>query len=329
MPDIRTILYAVKEPDLAAELGIAKVAALAKSCGASLELFHAVSTPLFLPTQVPSPASLDALKSETIEVLERRLGKLASVARRRRITVRCKAVWDHPPHDAIVRRADEIGADLIVAQVHPGKRRAWTMQLTDWELLRISERPVLLIKDSKPYGRATVLAAVDPAHLHAKPLDLDSRILASARDLARLLNGAMHVVFANNPSPIGLSYGDPILGAFPTGLTYDDLRREHREIFDRFMADSDVPERRRHVIAGEPAKVIPRVARDTQAGIVVMGAVSRTGLKRLLIGNTAERVLADLPCDVLVVKPGAFRQHVAPERSDAMVLTAPVEVRAG
>jgi universal stress protein E len=75
--------------------------------------------------------------------------------------------------------------------------------------------------------------------------------------------------------------------------------------------------------------VLPRVARETHAGVVVMGAVSRTGLKKLFIGNTAERVLADLPCDVLVVKPGAFREHVAPERRGAMVLTPPAEIRAG
>jgi hypothetical protein len=34
-----------------------------------------------------------------------------------------------------------------------------------------------------------------------------------------------------------------------------------------------------------------------------MGAVPRSGLKRLFIGNTAERVLHQLPCDLLIVKP--------------------------
>jgi hypothetical protein len=34
-----------------------------------------------------------------------------------------------------------------------------------------------------------------------------------------------------------------------------------------------------------------------------MGAMSRLGLKRLLIGNTAEGVLDHLTCDVLVIKP--------------------------
>jgi len=52
--------------------------------------------------------------------------------------------------------------------------------------------------------------------------------------------------------------------------------------------------------------------RRTRARVVVMGAVSRSGLKRLFIGNTAERVLDRLPCDVLIVKPRGFRSPVPP-----------------
>jgi universal stress protein E len=40
--------------------------------------------------------------------------------------------------------------------------------------------------------------------------------------------------------------------------------------------------------------------------IVVMGAVSRGRLKNIFIGNTAERVLDHLPCDVLIPKPLNF-----------------------
>jgi nucleotide-binding universal stress UspA family protein len=34
-----------------------------------------------------------------------------------------------------------------------------------------------------------------------------------------------------------------------------------------------------------------------------MGAMSRSGLKRIFIGNTAEQVLDSLQSDVLIVKP--------------------------
>jgi Universal stress protein family len=44
---------------------------------------------------------------------------------------------------------------------------------------------------------------------------------------------------------------------------------------------------------------------------VVMGAVSRSGLKGLFIGNTAERILDELSCDILLVKPLKSRNRVS------------------
>jgi universal stress protein E len=41
-----------------------------------------------------------------------------------------------------------------------------------------------------------------------------------------------------------------------------------------------------------------------------MGAVSRRGADRIFIGNTAEKVIDRVKCDVLVVKPAKFRSQV-------------------
>ena len=51
-----------------------------------------------------------------------------------------------------------------------------------------------------------------------------------------------------------------------------------------------------------------------------MGAVSRSGLKRLIIGNTAERTLDLLACDVLIVKPARFANRVPLRRRGARVI---------
>jgi universal stress protein E len=50
--------------------------------------------------------------------------------------------------------------------------------------------------------------------------------------------------------------------------------------------------------------VIPFLARDRNADLVVMGAVARWSLQRAVIGSTAEKVLDHLPCDILIVRPG-------------------------
>jgi len=52
--------------------------------------------------------------------------------------------------------------------------------------------------------------------------------------------------------------------------------------------------------------LIPEQARKKRAKPVVMGTVARTGLPGLFVGNTAERILTQLDCSVLAVKPEGF-----------------------
>ena len=64
-----------------------------------------------------------------------------------------------------------------------------------------------------------------------------------------------------------------------------------------------MPPEQVHLLPGDPRELIPRTARELGAELVVTGAVSRSRLQQLLIGSTAEAVLDDLDCDVLVIKP--------------------------
>jgi universal stress protein E len=61
-----------------------------------------------------------------------------------------------------------------------------------------------------------------------------------------------------------------------------------------------------HLVKGEAATVIPQLAHERQVDLVVMGTVCRTGIAGFFIGNTAERVLHQLGCSVLTVKPEGF-----------------------
>lgn len=47
---------------------------------------------------------------------------------------------------------------------------------------------------------------------------------------------------------------------------------------------------------------------DTQADMVVLGTRGKTGLKELLIGTTAEKIVANAPCSILAVKPEGFAE---------------------
>jgi len=62
---------------------------------------------------------------------------------------------------------------------------------------------------------------------------------------------------------------------------------------------------RYHVRRGDPFEAIIDAAEDLHTDLVVLATHGRTGLKRLVIGNVAEKVVRHAPCPVLTVKPGA------------------------
>jgi universal stress protein E len=57
-----------------------------------------------------------------------------------------------------------------------------------------------------------------------------------------------------------------------------------------------------HQLPGRTREVLPVFARANDTDLVIMGAVARTGLKRRILGSTAELVLDHLPCDILIIR---------------------------
>ena len=321
MHTFRKILVAIKDPHARRQPGVEKAIGIARTLGASIELFHALSTPVLLDVQPLSGNSLGELKREASALARRRLDALVAKASLVGVTATRAVEWDFPPHEAIVRAARHFHADLIIAECHKGRRTVpWLIHLTDWELLRTSSIPVLLLRNTKPWGRAPVLAAVDPSHVHAKPSGLDGEVVAQAGRLAAATRSALHLMHATYPYFISLGAGDPAIDAALLAVASSQLKEQDRKDFSVFSKRASIAGARRHLVSGDPVDAIPKVARALGAAVVVMGAVSRSGLKRVFIGNTAERVLSALPCDVLVVKPPGFAQRVAARSRGVRVL---------
>jgi universal stress protein E len=312
MQTIRRVLFAVRNPEAGRLAGLAKAIQVARAFGATLELFHAIHVQVFEEVALLQDDTVDKLRERIEEQARIPLVRMCAVARRHGVQAEYSVEWDYPPHEAILRRATAMGADLIIAECHKGGRtRPWLIHLTDWELLRTSPLPVLLFKNDKPYRRPLTLAAVDPARAHGKPCALDASIVTSASEFSKALRGALHLAHANYPTIVGLPQAPSSEDRKWATLSYDDLEEQEREAFETFRVEMQVMRTRAHLVTGNPAIVIPRLARDLGAQIVVMGALSRSGLMRVLIGNTAERVLEALPCDVLVIKPAASEPRVA------------------
>ncbi len=321
MRTIRRILIAVKDPRAAASPAVTKGAQLAIALGAQVELFHALCDPMIVREDdrgAYSPASRARReREEDRAALE--LG--AEAIRRHGIEVACYSVWDHPAHEAIVRRALATEADLVVVERHAGAHRApWLLSYSDWEALRLAPCPLLLVKSGRPWRRPAILAAVDPAHAHAKPARLDTQILEVAGALRTALAGRLEVVHAFVP-PLLFDADLPGGGAAEGVALVAAAAEEAGRRLDALLAAQRLEKVVRHLPHAPAAEAIAATARQARAAIVVMGAVSRSGLKRLFIGDTAADTLDSLEADVVVVKPGGFVADIPRRPRGMSVLT--------
>jgi nucleotide-binding universal stress UspA family protein len=57
-----------------------------------------------------------------------------------------------------------------------------------------------------------------------------------------------------------------------------------------------------HLIKGWPFEAVLSAAKEHRADLIILGSHGRTGLKRLLMGSVAERVIGQAKCPVLLVK---------------------------
>jgi len=55
--------------------------------------------------------------------------------------------------------------------------------------------------------------------------------------------------------------------------------------------------------AARPADAIAETAANIKADLIVIGSHGHTGLMHTLLGSTAERVVREADCDVLIIKP--------------------------
>jgi universal stress protein E len=322
---IRRILVAIRDVNRQPPRHqLRKAATLARSLHASVELFHAITEPIVphLMHRKGGFRDVFATARETVEErVQSRLDRLARSPEFRGIRVHSAFSWDYPAHEAVVRRALATRADLVIAGTHErsfGARLLLTN--TDWELVRQCPCPLLLVKSTRDYSKPAVIAAIDPFHAHAKPARLDDRIIDIAATFAKRLGGTLHLFHAYMPLTIVAPgpAGQPL--ALAPSAELEDMHTESvANVFDTFAEKAGVPPSRRHLHMGEVTSELESVVKRTKAGIVVMGAVSRSRLRRIFIGNTAEAALDRLSCDLLVVKPRRFVTEV-PKRTRAALM---------
>jgi nucleotide-binding universal stress UspA family protein len=193
-------------------------------------------------------------------------------------------------HEKIVDLADMENYDLIVM----GKKglslieRAFVGSVTE-RVIGYSRQDILVIPNGAKIGRRNLLVATD--------------------------GSAYSEAAARKAIEIAMQSHGEIKALSVVNVTVEFMLRAH-EIYDTLVAKakgfSDVIKQKALAAGikaealvrdGEVYQVIIDVAKEQQADMIIMGSLGRTGIKRLLMGSTAERVLGHATFPVLIVKP--------------------------
>jgi nucleotide-binding universal stress UspA family protein len=193
-------------------------------------------------------------------------------------------------HEKIVDLADMENYDLIVM----GKKgmslieRAFVGSVTA-RVIGYSRQDVLIIPDGAAIGRKNLLVATD--------------------------GSAYSETAARRAIEIARQYHSEIKALSVVDVTVEFMLRA-QELYDSLVSKAkgftdSIKEKalaagvkaEALVRDGEVYKVIIDVAKEYPADMIIMGSLGRTGMKRLLMGSTAERVLGHSSFPVLIVKP--------------------------
>ncbi|MCA9009726.1 MAG: universal stress protein [Planctomycetaceae bacterium] len=88
----------------------------------------------------------------------------------------------------------------------------------------------------------------------------------------------------------------------------DEINHKATERLDEFLA-SLAPSSVNivsHLTWGYPWQEIARIAGEHKVDVITMGTVGRSGVKGVLLGNTAERILDTCDCSILTIKPDDY-----------------------
>ncbi len=310
MGAIQKILIVI-DPTATKQTGVERVARLLRPLKAQIRLVICDYEPdLGIGLAADSVA---AVRSSLMLRHEKALGALANRLRKEGLDVLTDVRWDYPLHEAVIRAASEWGADLVVKDTHHHsvlKRSILTN--TDWNLIRDCPMPLWLVKPRAIRRVPVVVAAVDPLHARDKTASLDDRIVRSAKDLAAMLGGQALVFHGFDVAPIIVTSPEAMImaTALPATEMAAEMERSHTQAVRALAHAHDVPNERVHVLRGNTRELLGEMTDRLGADVIVMGAVSRSALKRLFVGSTAEAVLDKLACDVLIVKPEGFKSSV-------------------
>lgn len=206
------------------------------------------------------------------------------------------------PFVEIIHAVLKDGHDLVVSGTQG--RSGWKKFLlgsTATRLVRQCPAAVWVVKGSGGEPPRRILAATDLS-------PVSDRAVEAALWVARHAAAELHVLHAVDRGDVSPEF----LEAAPEGAAAAGLVRRIRSAarsrLEEFVGEIDSGDVRvvPHVVSGTAWKEINKAAKKLEADLVALGTVGRSGIPGMLLGNTAEKVLASCDANLLTVKQADF-----------------------
>ncbi|MGR5064917.1 universal stress protein UspE [Photobacterium sp. DNB22_13_2] len=224
--------------------------------------------------------------------------------------IQLTVVWHNRPYEAIIAEVFSNHHDLLIKATHDhDKIGSVIFTPTDWHLLRKCPCPVLMVKDHSWPENGKILASVNLAADDETHEQLNDSIVDEAKTVADLLGAEVNLVNAYPATPVNITIELP---EFDPASYTDAVRGHHLKSMKALRHKHSLPEEQTHVLEGLPEDIIPQVAADIDAELVILGTTGRTGLSAVFIGNTAEHTIDSLNCDLLALKPDGYVSPLSP-----------------
>jgi universal stress protein E len=260
-------IFVVIDPQRLVQAALEKGEWLARRNGAELELYCSVN---------PESAADAEAQARLIERTQSSLERLIEKSRQEGLKISVRVEANRDWRAAIAHAASASGADLVIKTASPrGPLRRRLMQTGDWTLLRNCSRPILLASPTRSELPKTVLAAVKVKPEDAIYDELNRRVVDLSHRIAELLEAELHAVTVYQGE----------------GIYFDR---------QKFADQCRLPRNRVHAVEGSSYEGIVQVAEQIGAGVVVVGSAPRP-TRGSILGATAERVIDEVPGDVVVL----------------------------
>ena len=277
------------------EIALTKAATVEHFTGAEVEVAEVIWD------HVEEEAIPSSHKTKVIEALlateQRELQKLLDQFKDRIAWGDAQVLWDKRSLDVILREISQRQIDLLIKPAKPHAFGHFIHAPLDWQLIRNAPCPVLMSKSDHWEQGGVVLAAVDVAdEVHN---DLTDKVLNVAQQMSAILGATLHVVCVY--SDLGQTIGDYQVAMDYAGIKAD-MRQARADTLAQTLQRLGIEQAETHFLEGKAHKRIAGLAQELAANVTVIGTSARSGLSRLMLGNTSENTLALIQGDVLTVR---------------------------